>query len=165
MQQPNPSGSLGHLRIGEVARQSGMGVESLRFYENRGLIQPVARTPAGYRLYDPSIFERLSFIKKAQAVGFSLDEIGRIIAEARTGKRPCAEVRRLAAGRLAELEQRIAELRRYRKELRETLEAWEREGEKDGIVCGLIEGLKPASLHPPSRVAKGKRKKSQRSPR
>ena len=164
MPQAHPGRSFEHLRIGQVARQSGMGVESLRFYENRGLIQPAARTPAGYRLYDPSIFERLSFIKKAQAVGFSLDEIGRIIAEARTGKRPCAEVRRLAAGRLAELEHRIAELQRYRKELRETLEAWEREGEKDGIVCGLIESLKPASLHPPSRVARGKRRKSRQSP-
>ena len=140
-----------------------MGVESLRFYENRGLIQPVARTPSGYRLYDPSIFERLSFIKKAQAVGFSLDEIGRIIAEARTGKRPCAEVRRLAAGRLEELEQRITELKRYRKELRKTLEAWEREGEKEGIVCGLIESLKPASLHPPNRAGKGRGKRSHRS--
>ena len=164
MPQPNPGRSLEHLRIGEVARQSGMGVESLRFYENRGLIQPVARTPSGYRLYDPSIFERLSFIKKAQAVGFTLDEIGRVIAEARTGKRPCKEVRRLAAERLEELEQRMAELKRYRKELRETLEAWEREGEKEGIVCGLIEGLKPASLHPPDRAGKGRRKKSRRGP-
>ena len=163
MPQANPGRSLEHLRIGEVARQSGMGVESLRFYENRGLIQPVARTAAGYRLYDPSIFERLSFIKKAQAVGFTLDEIGRIIAEARTGKRPCAEVRQLAASRLAELERRLAELKRYRRELRETLEAWEREGERDGIVCGLIEGLEPASLHPPSRVARGKPGKSRPS--
>ena len=160
MPQAHPGRSFEHLRIGQVARQSGMGVESLRFYENRGLIQPVARTPAGYRLYDPSIFERLSFIKKAQAVGFSLDEIGRIIAEARTGKRPCAEVRRLAAGRLAELEQRLAQLKRYRRELRETLKAWEREGEKDGIVCGLIEGLKPDSIHPPNPPAEGKRKKT-----
>ena len=164
MPQPNLGRSLEHLRIGEVSRQSGMAVESLRFYENRGLIQPVARTPAGYRLYDPSIFERLSFIKKAQAVGFSLDEIGRIIAESRTGKRPCAEVRRLAAERLEELEHRMAELKRYRKELRETLEAWEREGEKGGIVCGLIESLRPASLHPPNRAATGRRKKSHRSP-
>ena len=163
MPQPNPGRSFEHLRIGEVARQSGMGVESLRFYENRGLIQPVARTPSGYRLYDPSIFARLSFIKKAQAVGFSLDEIGRIIAEARTGKRPCAEVRRLAAGRLEELEQRITELKRYRKELRKTLEAWEREGEKEGIVCGLIESLKPASLHPPHRAGKDRGKRSHRS--
>jgi MerR family Zn(II)-responsive transcriptional regulator of zntA len=135
--QPKP------LRIGEVARQSGVAVETLRFYEKSGLLEPAGRTESGYRLYASNVFERLSFIKKAQSVGFRLDEIVLIIREAESGKRPCRDVRRLAAGKLAELEDRIRELQRYRRELKQTLEVWERAGERDGYVCGLIEGLEP----------------------
>ncbi len=129
------------FRIGEVARQSGVAIETLRFYEKSGLLEPAGRTQSGYRLYDSNVFERLSFIKKAQSVGFRLDEIVRIIDESAAGKRPCKEVRGLAAGKLAELEVRIKELQRYRKELKRTLAAWEHEGEREGYVCGLIEGL------------------------
>lgn len=137
------------LKIGEVATRAGLGVEALRFYESRGLIEPVARTQSGYRLYDETVFERLDFIKKAQAIGFNLDEISRIIAESREGL-PCAEVRRLAAEKLAELDRRLAELRRYRRELKETVDAWESVGEKEGAICGLIEGLKPRTAGAPS---------------
>lgn len=132
------------LKIGEVAARSGLGVEALRFYESRGLLQPVTRTEAGYRLYDAVVFERLDFIRKAQAIGFNLDEISRIITEAREGL-PCEEVRRLAAEKLAELDRRLAELKRYRRELKVTVEAWERVGQQEGAICGLIEGLKPAT--------------------
>ena len=138
------------LKIGEVAARSGLGVEALRFYESRGLLEPVTRTEAGYRLYDETVFERLDFIKKAQAIGFNLDEISRIIADARQGL-PCAEVRRLAAEKLAALDRRLAELRRYRRELKETVEAWERVGEKEGLICGLIEGLKPRAQNFPEK--------------
>jgi DNA-binding transcriptional MerR regulator len=141
---PKQQTSPGLLRIGEVAARSGFGVETLRFYENRGLLEPVGRTDAGYRLYDTAVFERLDFIRKAQAIGFNLEEISRIITEAREGL-PCAEVRRLAAEKLAELDRRLAELRRYRRELKQTVEAWERVGEKQGVICGLIESLKPAA--------------------
>ena len=138
------------LKIGDVARRSGAGVETLRFYENRGLIAPLGRTASGYRIYDESVFERLSFIKKAQAVGFSLDEIARIISEAGQGKRPCSEVRHIAAERLAELDRKLVELGRYRDELKETVDAWDRRGEQEGMICGLIESLEEGALHPPS---------------
>lgn len=144
MALPKRQSSSRLLKIGEVAARSGLGVEALRFYESRGLLEPVTRTDAGYRLYDAAVFERLDFIKKAQAIGFHLDEISRIITEARQGL-PCAEVRRLAAEKLAELDRRLAELRRYRRELKETVEAWERVGEKEGVICGLIESLKPTA--------------------
>ncbi len=129
------------LRIGEVARRSGVGVETLRFYEKSNLLEPAGRTAAGYRLYEESVFDRLEFIRKAQSVGFSLDEIAALIRESEAGNRPCGEVRRLAAEKLEALDRRIAELTRYRAELRETLDAWEREGAAAGHVCGLIEGL------------------------
>ena len=137
------------LRIGEVARRSGVAIETLRFYEKSGLLAPSGRTRSGYRLYDSEVFERLGFIKKAQSVGFRLDEIARIVEESEAGKRPCKDVRRLAAAKLAELEKRIRELQRYRRELKETLDAWEHIGERDGYVCGLIEGLEPGKPRRP----------------
>jgi DNA-binding transcriptional MerR regulator len=130
-----------YWKIGEIARDSGVGVETLRFYENRGLIEPAARTQAGYRLYDDAVFARLQFIKKAQSIGFTLDEIAQIISDSARGHTPCADVRRLAGEKLAALEERIRQLQRYRRELRETVAAWERQGEAQGEVCGLIEGL------------------------
>jgi DNA-binding transcriptional MerR regulator len=96
------------LRVGEVARRSGVGVEALRFYERSGLLDRPARTENGYRLYDEEVLERLAFIKRAQALGFSLDEIGRVIAEKRSGKAHCAEVREIVRRRLHELDERMA---------------------------------------------------------
>ena len=152
MEAVERSSGTGRLKIGGVAKQAGIGVESLRFYESRGLIEPIGRTVSGYRLYDSAVFERLSFIRKAQAVGFSLDEIAWIISEARQGRRPCAEVRQMAEARLGELDQRLAELKRYRNELRETVRAWQRQGEAEGVICGLIEGLESGlPSRPPSR--------------
>jgi len=139
------------LKIGEVARLSGVGIEALRFYESRGLLEPATRTGSGYRLYGEASLDRLAFIKKAQSVGFTLDEIARLIAEAKGGKRPCAEVRQLATERLEDLDRRLAELKRYRRELKQTLDAWNRQGEADGVICGLIEGLDAAAMHPPGR--------------
>lgn len=151
--EPRSGGSI--WKIGEVAKQSDVAVETLRFYESRGLIEPAGRTSAGYRLYDESVFERLTFVRKSQAVGFTLDQIAWIIAEAKEGRRPCVEVREMARERLKDLDDKLAELRRYRKELKQTLEAWDQVGEKDGMICGLIEGLDAASMRASSKVKVG----------
>lgn len=146
---PAKRDARGSLRkIGEVAKRSDIAVVTLRFYESRGLIEPAGRTASGYRLYDDSVFERLAFVKKSQAVGFTLDQIAWIIAEAREGRRPCAEVRKMARQRLNELDEKLAELRRYRRDLKRTLDAWDREGVKEGMICGLIEGLDAAAVRP-----------------
>jgi DNA-binding transcriptional MerR regulator len=84
--------------------------------------------------------ERLAFIRRAQVLGFSLEEIGRVIAERRAGQSPCAEVREVVRRRLAELDERMAEMRRYRKELTAALAEWDEAGDVAGHVCGLIEG-------------------------
>jgi MerR family copper efflux transcriptional regulator len=128
------------LKIGEVAKRSGVGIETLRFYERQGLVGRPARTESGYRLYDESVVEQLEFIRQAQTLGFSLAEIARIISESRAGHSPCAEVREIVRARLAELAERLAELKRYRKELAATLAEWDEKGDTPGHVCGLIEG-------------------------
>ena len=90
------------LKIGEVAKLSGIGIEALRFYERSGVLESPARTESGYRLYDAGVLERLAFIKQAQALGFSLDEVKRIIDDARAGTSPCDEVRAIVRRRLQE---------------------------------------------------------------
>lgn len=97
------------------------------------------RSASGYRLYDEGVLERLSFIKKAQTLGFSLDEIRRIIEDARSGASPCDEVREIVRRRLAELDERLREMKRYRQELAQTLEEWDEVGRAPGHICGLIE--------------------------
>ncbi len=130
------------LKIGEVSLSSGIGIEALRFYERSGLLGRPARTASGYRVYDKGVLDRLAFIKKAQTLGFSLDEIRRIIAESKAGESPCAEVREIVRHRLSELDRHLRDLRRYRKELATTLEEWDEMGAADGNICGLIEGAK-----------------------
>ena len=92
------------LKIGEVSQASGIGIEALRFYERSGILGKPARTASGYRVYDANMLDRLAFIKKAQTLGFSLDEIRHIIAESIAGESPCAEVREIVRRRLFELD-------------------------------------------------------------
>jgi DNA-binding transcriptional MerR regulator len=128
------------LKIGEVSKRSGMGIEALRFYERSGLLERPPRTESGYRVYDEAVLERLAFIKQAQSLGFSLDEVKRIVDDARAGESPCDEVREIVRRRLDELDARMREMRRYRAELAKTLEEWDRVGRAPGHICGLIEG-------------------------
>ena len=128
------------LKIGEVSKRSGIGIEALRFYERSGLLERPHRTESGYRVYDEAVLERLAFIKQAQTLGFSLDEVKRIMDDARAGKSPCDEVREIVRCRLDELDARMRKMRRYRAELAKTLEEWDRVGQAPGHICGLIEG-------------------------
>lgn len=127
------------MKIGEVAKASGIGIEALRFYERSGLLGKTARSPVGYRIYDEGIFDRLAFIKKAQTLGFSLEEIKKIISDAQSGVIPCDEVREIVRLRLREVDERVKEMQRYRRELAKTLEEWDEIGRAPGHICGLIE--------------------------
>jgi DNA-binding transcriptional MerR regulator len=142
------------LKIGAVARRAGIGVEALRYYERLGLLGSPGRTGSGYRLYSEAIFARLDFIRKAQAMGFTLEEIARIIQESEKGQSPCADVRRIARRKLEELDLRLKQLRQYRNELARTLVEWETKGSAAGKICGLIEGSHIA--HQPERTIRSK---------
>ncbi len=127
------------MKIGEVSQASGISIEALRFYERSGLLGKPMRSQSGYRMYDEGILERLTFIKKAQTLGFSLEEIKKIINDAQSGASPCDDVREIVRRRLKEVEERIKEMQRYRKELTNTLEEWDEVGRAPGHICGLIE--------------------------
>lgn len=135
------------LKIGEVSKRSGVGVEALRFYEKGGLLDKPSRTYGGYRVYGEDVLDRLAFIKQAQALGFSLDEIRRIVDDARKGQSPCDEVREIVRRRMGELDERLRELQRHRRELKQTLEEWDKVGRAPGHICGLIEGSGVGHAH------------------
>ena len=148
-----------HLKIGEVAKLSGIGIEALRFYEKSGLLGRPGRTQSGYRVYDVGVLQRLDFIKRSQVLGFSLEEIKRIIADKEAGKSPCREVREIVRRRLSELDQRLKEMRRHRRELGAAFTQWEETGELDGHVCGLIEGANIAHPDPTPRLVNKTKKR------
>ena len=105
------------MRIGEVAGRTGVPPKTIRFWEDQRLLPPPARTPAGYRDYDPAILERLAFIRQAQAAGLTLEHIRQVLDIRDGGQPPCAHVADLIARRLAEVEARLAELARARDQL------------------------------------------------
>lgn len=134
------SDATGQMKIGEVSKRSGVGVEALRFYEKSGLLDRPGRTYGGYRTYGSEVLERIAFIKQAQVLGFTLDEIRQLIEEKQKGGSPCAEVRSVVRKRLGELNERIAQMIEYREQLAAELAEWDAGEQLDGHVCGLIEG-------------------------
>jgi DNA-binding transcriptional MerR regulator len=140
--RPIKTGEVRPLKIGELAKRVGVGVETLRFYERSGLLDQPARTRAGYRLYDDEALKALEFIRRAQTLGFTLEEIRRIMDESRAGQSPCAEVREIVRRRLADLDQRMRQMRLYRKALAGALRQWDESGASEGDFCGLIEHAK-----------------------
>jgi MerR family mercuric resistance operon transcriptional regulator len=122
--------------IGGLARAAGVGVETVRYYQRRGLLPEPARPPGEIRRYGPSDLQRLRFIRRAQAAGFTLEEIGELIALDRTDDR--ARVRALAAERVAALDARIAELQASRAAL-ERLRSTCASGRKG--PCPIIEAF------------------------
>jgi MerR family mercuric resistance operon transcriptional regulator len=98
--------------IGGLAKAAGVGVETVRYYQRRGLLPEPARPPGEIRRYGKDDVQRLRFIRRAQAAGFTLEEIGELLALDRTDDR--ARVRELASKRLAALDDKISELERAR---------------------------------------------------
>ena len=103
--------------IGKLARQAGLGVETLRYYERRGLIEPKSRTASGYRLYHTDAQQRLRFIRRAQALGFSLDEVAELLSLSDRPEETAAEVKQLAQAKIADIESRIRDLERMKSAL------------------------------------------------
>jgi DNA-binding transcriptional MerR regulator len=123
------------LLIGAVAKKSGLSVPTIRYYETLGLLAAAPRSATGYRRYGPEVLDELRFIKKAQALGFSLDEIKEILTLTRSGTQPCAHVLDVARRHLHALDERIAQLTKFRDRLVNEVSKW------DGIEQPTCEGL------------------------
>jgi len=105
------------MKIGEIAARAGIPAKTIRFWEDQQLLPPPARTPAGYRDYDPAILKRLAFIRQCQAAGLTLEQIRQVLGIRDGGQPPCVHVTGLITRRLAEVEARLADLARTRDQL------------------------------------------------
>jgi DNA-binding transcriptional MerR regulator len=113
------------LLSGELARLAGVSTDTLRHYERKGVLPRPRRTANGYRRYPATALQRVQLVRRALAVGFTLEELAAILSARERGRAPCREVRALAARKLAEVETRLAELIALRAELRATLQDWD----------------------------------------
>lgn len=140
------------LLAGQAAKILGIGVQTLHYYEREGLLPVAKRTPAGYRLYSPEQVERVTFIRKAQSLGLPLEEIKMILAITEHGRCPCAEVKAALDRELDEVDRRLQELRRFRRELVRLVDKTaEWNGKPDERhYCSIVEeGSKNSELRSP----------------
>jgi MerR family transcriptional regulator, mercuric resistance operon regulatory protein len=109
------------VAIGALSKRTGSNVETIRYYERIGLLPFPARSAGGYRLYGDEHLKRLTFVRRARTLGFSIDEVRRLLHLADHRRRPCAEVRVLAAAHLADVRAKIADLQAMERALAETV--------------------------------------------
>ena len=110
------SGSNSGVTIGQVAREAGIGIETVRFYGREGLLEQPARRLSGYRQFEPDAVIRLHFIKQAQRLGFTLREIKELLALKLDPGATRVEVRQRAVDKVADIDRRIADLKRMKDE-------------------------------------------------
>jgi DNA-binding transcriptional MerR regulator len=125
------------LLIGDVAERTGLTAPTIRYYESIGLLAPTPRSATGYRRYSDATVEELRFIRKAQALGFSLEEIGEILRLSRAGDTPCSHVLDLSRRHLAAVEARLQQLTRFRDQLAGELAKWD--GKREPTCRGLCQ--------------------------
>ena len=126
---------------GDAAKALGIGVQTLHFYEREGLIAPAPRSATGYRLYSPEVVERVRFVRKAQALGLPLDEVKEVLRLSDHGGCPCGHVQEALTSKLAEVDERLKELRNFRKELAGLVarSAVLRSNKMGAAVCAIVE--------------------------
>lgn len=125
------------VQIGELSRRTGCNIETIRFYERIGVMASPQRR-GRYRSYSPEDIGRLTFIRRARELGFTLDEVRALLGLASGGQAPCAEARNLAASHLKDVRARISDLKRMERALAQTVRACETGG---GAECPLIVAL------------------------
>lgn len=144
------------MTIGGLAERLGINPRTIRYYERIGLLPEPQRTGAGYRLYGTEDEHRLRFIKSAQRVGLNLGEIEETLAFRDRGEAPCDYVASVIERRLGEVNQRLRELRDFRRELTELRDRMRAPGpapQHDRGYCGYIQSAAPAAATPKTATA------------
>lgn len=130
-------GQSEHLTIGAFAKDAGVNVETIRFYQRRGLLPEPPRPPGGIRRYSARDVARVRFIKSAQRLGFSLDEVAELLS-LEDGTQ-CSEARLLAEGKLTDIRKKLDDLTRIEQALTRLVNQCRRE--RGNVCCPLIDSL------------------------
>ena len=135
--------NMSEMTIGKLAKKTSVTVETIRYYERRGLLPTPHRTPAGYRLYPPDAVKQLQFIKRARELAFSLDEVSQLLSLRDGGPEACEVVQRMAKNRAELLAEKIGALQASKDKL-------------DGLIalcddavagpCAILDALDPDAL-------------------
>jgi Hg(II)-responsive transcriptional regulator len=141
------------LTRGELAHRGHVNAETIRYYERRGLLLRPPRTPAGYRTFDPEAVRRIRFIKQAQRLGFSLEEVKELLALRVDPRRSCGDVRRRAETKLPDIEEKIRSLHAMKRTLARFITACSGRGPVG--KCPILEALDEGKVT--SRDGAGKR--------
>ncbi len=131
------------LKIGALSKQTEVAIGALRYYESLGLLHS-KRGSNGYRHYSPEAVQQVQFIKKAQAIGFSLEEIGEVLNLHEKGNTPCGLVQSLLQGKINQLEAQIVQMTEFKSELESYRDRWASNQPQPapGDICPLIETVK-----------------------
>ena len=105
---------MASMKIGAVAKRSGIGIETIRFYEREGLLQKPLRQPSGYRQFDESTLERLEYIRRAKELGFTLSEIRTLLELLFSAHASCQLIQQKSEAKLADVEEKLRTLQRMR---------------------------------------------------
>lgn len=127
------------MNIGQLSRRTGVPIDTVRYYEKQQLLPPPTRTASGYRHYEADDVLRLTFIRRAKTLGFTLEEIRDLLALSRADSGDVAAIRAAAASKLIDVEQRIAELTRVRDGLQSLVNACPGHGALD--QCPILSAL------------------------
>jgi Hg(II)-responsive transcriptional regulator len=144
------------LRIGEVAARAGVNIQTLRFYERRGLLEEPARRPSGYRAYPPETVRVVRFIKHAQELGFTLREVEELLRLRDSTSTPCSEVQAAAEAKVADIEGKVRRLLAMKRALTLLVKSCARNASPE---CPLLEALEEAQ------AGQGGRRASRSAPR
>ena len=138
---------MAELTIGRVAERAGVGVETVRFYEREGLIEQPARPRSGYRKYPERVVSELRFIRRSQELGFSLREIDELMSLRLAPEANSADIKLRAEAKIAEIEEKIADLQRMRDALQRLAAACD--GERPVEEYPILEALDTESSRTP----------------
>lgn len=126
--------------IGSVAKESGVPIKTIRYYEELGLLKASGRTEGGFRLFNSDVFVRLHFIKRAQSLGLSLSEIKEFLAVHEQGDLPCDRIKVKLNEKIGQIDRQIRELQVLKLELVGLLSGWETIPETaEATICPIIE--------------------------
>lgn len=146
--------SMDNATIGDFARKTGVNIETVRYYERRGLLPRPARNPSNYRLYGTDAKRRVNFIKRAQGLGFSLREIQLLLSLRATPRAKCEDVRAYAETKTHEIEKKIRSLRAMQKALKSLIA--ECSGKAPVTQCPILGSLESDnSQHKSPQTKKG----------
>ena len=130
---------MGSLRIGQIAKQSGVGIETIRYYERQGLLEEPERRPSGFRQYDQSVVARLQFIRRTKDLGFTLAEIKELLGLWFDATTRCEHVRQRAEQKIEDIDDKIRSLQRMKRSLKTVIQQCE--SRESFTECPLWEGL------------------------